>query len=285
MADENIGFFKAVWRFFTFYKLRKSLGLIRAADRQFTTSAQGIEDAGTIKLMNLQKRAKEFLSALAGLENAIELKKSELTKMRDDKKLLIKKRNGAAAVIEKTEKELAAAKSDEERDELNGKLERAMADGKKFSADIKKIEADEPGMAEFIALEQKKIIPLESQLKALNQEIKDLPAKTQAKAAQFLSNQQMLEAYKRMNNLNSPLESDPMDAVDKMLAQQNAEVKVAGRIAVNTTDTSGTEYLEAGDAEAGDDEFDKFLKSRKTERDAKTGETPDQKNTEERPRI
>lgn len=285
MADENIGFFKAVWRFFTFYKLRKSLGLIRAADRQFTTSAQGIEDAGTIKLMNLQKRSKEFLSALSGLENAIELKRNELTKMREDKKLLLRKRNGAAAVIEKTEKELAAAKTEEERDELNGKLERALADGKKFSADIKKIEAEEPGLAEFIALEQKKIIPLESQLKALNQEIKDLPAKTQAKAAQFLSNQQMLEAYKRMNNLNSPLESDPMDAVDKMLAQQNAEVKVAGRIAVNTTDTSGTEYLDAGEAEAGQDDFDKFLKSRKTERDAKTGETADQKNTEERPRI
>lgn len=297
MADENIGFFKQVWRWLTFWKLRKSLGLARAADRQFTQSAQGIEDAGTVRLMALQNRAKEFFSALSGLENAIELKKTELKNLRDSKATLLKKRNGAAVVIETQTKVLEKLKKDNASEEaiaeVQAKIDQAKADGRSFSEQIKKITGsgtpEDPGeekkLSDLIAVEQKKLIPLETQLKALNKEIKELPVKTKEKAARFLSNQQMIEAYNRMNNLNSPLEADPMEAVDKMLEQQDAQVRTAGRITANTTDTSGQEYLDAGSQEAGADDFDNFLKARDADKKAKSGESATPAATEDRPKI
>ena len=45
MADEQMGLFRALWRLVTFYGLRKQLGLVRAADRMFTGSTEGIGDA------------------------------------------------------------------------------------------------------------------------------------------------------------------------------------------------------------------------------------------------
>ena len=65
MADENIGIVRALWRFVTFYGLRKRMGLVRAADRLFTGSADGISDAYDIHRDQLVRRYNELLNAVA----------------------------------------------------------------------------------------------------------------------------------------------------------------------------------------------------------------------------
>ena len=53
--EENIGVISQVLRFLTFYKWRKSLAIKRAADNQFTGSAQGIRDAFDLEARKLQR--------------------------------------------------------------------------------------------------------------------------------------------------------------------------------------------------------------------------------------
>ena len=46
MADEQIGILRAVWRFVTFYGLRKRLGIVRAADLPSGDGVRAVVVAG-----------------------------------------------------------------------------------------------------------------------------------------------------------------------------------------------------------------------------------------------
>jgi hypothetical protein len=115
------------------------------------------------------------------------------------------------------------------------------------------------------------------------EEIKNLPAKKQEAVAKFITNKQLLEAYDRINGLTSPADRGPLDAVEQMLKEQDARVKVSGNLATDASDTAGDEYIEASNKD-GDNDVDAFLKARKADKEAKTGEGTTAK-TEDRPQI
>ena len=66
MAEEQMGMFRALWRLITFYGLRRQLGLVRAADRMFTGSTEGIADAFDLHRDQLIHRYEDLFNALGG---------------------------------------------------------------------------------------------------------------------------------------------------------------------------------------------------------------------------
>ena len=101
MADDQpIGLFAALWRLISFYKLRQALGLVRAADAQFTGSAEGISDAYELQREKLVTEYKQFMSALAEVESAVEQKRERVKVVKQKKKESEKALEGALAVYD-----------------------------------------------------------------------------------------------------------------------------------------------------------------------------------------
>src|SRR5574341_2088371 len=103
--EEQPGIMQALWRFITFYRLRKALGLVRAANRQFTGSTSGIRDAFDIELNQKVQEYKQLESAVAEVENVIEDKRLQLERLNNEEKELLRKREGALALAEKAQVE------------------------------------------------------------------------------------------------------------------------------------------------------------------------------------
>ena len=95
---ENIGIISALWRFVSFYKLRKALGIARAADRQFTGSTQGISDAFTIHRDKLVQEYKDLESGVAQYEQVIEGRRIELEELDKRESILIQQRDRKSVV-------------------------------------------------------------------------------------------------------------------------------------------------------------------------------------------
>src|SRR5579872_1114877 len=98
--NENIGVVAALWRFVTFYKLRKALGLARAADQQFTGSTQGISDAFELQRNKLVVQYNGLRDAVAEVEGVIETDKNRLDALNKEEEDLITKREGALSKYE-----------------------------------------------------------------------------------------------------------------------------------------------------------------------------------------
>ena len=94
--EEQPGILQALWRFVTFYRVRKALGLVRAANKQFTGSTSGIRDAFDIEVNQKVQEYKQLESAVAEVENVIETKRLELERLNSEEKDLLKKRRSRA---------------------------------------------------------------------------------------------------------------------------------------------------------------------------------------------
>ena len=103
MADEQMGLFRALWRFVTFYGLRKQLGLVRAADRMFTGSTEGIGDAFDLHRNQLIRRYNDLFEAFGQLETVLEEKRLESEALTKELRDLVVKRDGALTMYERAE--------------------------------------------------------------------------------------------------------------------------------------------------------------------------------------
>ena len=101
--DGQTGFFQALWRLVTFYGLRKQLGLVRAADRMFTGSTEGISDAFDLHRDQLVRRYNDLFDAFGQLETVIEERRIERESLAKEQKDLIAKRDGALTMYEHSE--------------------------------------------------------------------------------------------------------------------------------------------------------------------------------------
>src|SRR5882757_5878817 len=127
-----MGFLESVWRFITFYKFRQAAGVARAADAQFTSSADGISDAYDIHREQLIKEYKEFLNALSEVETAVESKRNRLEAVNKSKKQSEHALKGALTLYEQ-----AQTSGDKKA------MEDAETDGNSFRAEVNKFTEQE----------------------------------------------------------------------------------------------------------------------------------------------
>jgi len=270
--SEEVGLFGALWRFVTFYKLRQALGLIRAADAQFTNSADGIADAYEIHHEKLVKEYKEFFTALSEVESAIESKRELLKQTQVKRKQAEKALEGALTVYEKAQ----AANDQATQSE-------AERDGESFRKDVNRLSEQEKQLEEDITAQQKNIGELEGRLTGMQREIQNLSMEKADAIADFVSNKKLIEAQERLMGLKSRTDSSPVDAVRKANRDLAAQARVSGRLAGTDAEHKRDKYVEAGELSSAGSDFKKMIEARKAEKEAATGSAAQEK--EDRPKI
>jgi phage shock protein A len=264
MSDNNsIGFFGAVWRFVSFYKIRKALGIARAADRQFTGSAAGISDAFDIEHDSLVRDYKELLNAVSGVETAVQMK-------RDQKGAIAKNLEQAQAALTGAVRKYSeeAAKGDAADKAV---LAKHKTNGVTFQADVERLTAQMNALDKEIAEGEPALVQLETRLTAMQKRIRELPAEKAQKIAKFVSNKAIIDANEKLANLKTSSERSPIDAVNKALDEQAAKAKVSSRISGTDSDSVRDEYVNAGAASTASDGFDALVAAQAAKKADKTG--------------
>ena len=267
-----MNFMQSLWRFVTFYQFRKAMGLARAADAQFTSSADGISDAFDIHREQLIKEYKEFLNALSEVETAIEQKRNRLAAVKKNKKNSEHALEGALTLYEQ-----AQASGDKKQ------MEDAETDGNSFRAEVNKFTEEETALSTDITEQEGRLGKLESRLSTMQAEIAKLPTEKADAISDFVSNKKLIEASERLMGLKSRMDMGPIDAVRKANEELAAKARVSGRLAGTDSEEKRNKYLQAGETAAASTDFQKMLAARKAEKEQATGEAPPA--TEERPKI
>lgn len=257
MAEEGIGFFRAFFRFLTFYKWRKALGLVRAADAQFTNSADGIADAYDLHRETLVGRWNELLNAVSQVETTLIEKSQRLKTFNEKEETLIRQRDGALALAEK---ETDPAKREQHKAAFSS-----------FHNKILEVEARQQELEESINQNREALRKHKLTLTDMQREVENLSTEKADAIAEFVSNKSLIEMNKRMLSLESSIDRGPIEAVRKKNRELSAQAKVTSEIAGTDAKLQDKMYERAGQGAVGDDLFENMLAARKAERDAKTG--------------
>lgn len=255
MAEEGIGFFSALFRFFTFYKWRKALGLIRAADAQFTGSAQGISDAFDLHHDKLVGQYNALEDSVAQIEVTLEGNRTSLDELNKEETQLIKQSEGA----------LALGESEPDKIEFH----RAAYD--RFQKRIAEIEAEQAELAEEIANDSKTVDELLLQLSELDAEVQRLPAWKAKEISRFIASKAKIATRDRLRNLQTSIDRGPLDAVLKANRELTAKANVASKVMGTDARLQDKKYEQVGRQSVSNSAFDQLLAARKAEREAKTG--------------
>ncbi len=271
MADEQMGILRALWRFVTFYGIRKRLGLVRAADRMFTGSTSGIADAFDIHRDELVRRYNDLFEAFGQLETVIEEKRIDLEKLTEEHKDLIIKRDGAMTMYEKA------------TDEAEKEKHKAAFD--RFQGRMKAVEARQGELRTDLKVQEERMQGFERQVTALQSEIQNLPVQKAQAVADFVSNQKIIDLNKRLHGLHESFDRGPIEAVLQANRELAAQARVSERLAGTDVRAQDEEYASAGRDSSIDDEFTALLAARKAERETKTGAADTLQKTEDLPKI
>jgi chromosome segregation ATPase len=272
MADEQMGVFQAFWRLITFYGLRKQLGLVRAADRMFTGSTEGIADAFDLHRDQMVRRYEDLFDAFGQLETVLEEKRLESEALAKELKDLGVKRDGALTMYER-----AQQTGDAEE------LQKHKAAFERFQGRIKQIEVRQGELTDDVKVQEERMRGFERQLTTLQAEIQNLPGQKAQAMADFVSNQKIIDLNRRLQGVQASIDRGPLDAVMQANRELAAKARVSERLAGTDVRAQDAEYAAAGRSSSVDDDFGAMLAARKAEREAKTGTAPRQ--AEDVPKI
>jgi chromosome segregation ATPase len=272
MADEQMGLFRALWRLITFYGLRKQLGMVRAADRMFTGSTEGIADAFDLHRDQLIRRYESLFDAFGQLETVLEEKRLESEALAKELKDLGVKRDGALTMYERA----TQAGDEEEKQKHKAAFER-------FQGRIKQIEVRQGELTDDVKVQEERMRGFEGQLTTLQAEIQNLSGQKAQAMADFVSNQKIIDLNRRLQGLQASIDRGPLDAVMQANRELAAKARVSERLAGTDVRAQDAEYAQAGRSSSVDDDFTALLAARKAEREAKTGTAPRQ--AEDVPKI
>lgn len=254
-TEGKIGFFAALWRLVSFYEARKALGLVRAADKMFTGSAEGIDDAFTLYKEQLVARYEKFVSAVSQAEMATEMNRGRLKDL-------------DAAIADKQQL-VAGADHLYDRAEASGdteELEAAQKDSIKFTEELNTLLKEKTDLEAEIAAEEKELKDLEDQLGDMIKEIEKLPAAKAKEIAKFVSNKALIEARERISGLTSRVDSSPIDRVLEANNELAAKAKVLGKVTRAANNDQDDKYRKAATNTAASDEFEKRRAARQAEK-------------------
>jgi chromosome segregation ATPase len=269
MSDENIGIISALWRFVSFWRLRKALGLVRAADAQFTGSVQGIRDAYDLHREKLITQYKELEGAISQMEMVLEEQRQQLDNLNKREEELLRKREGALTLFEQ-----AQGAND------SGEMAKHKAAFDRFDAEIQRGEEQQRVLEGQISESDKSMQGFLQQLTALQAEIQRLPREKAEQIASFVSSQKIVELNNRLRGLQSSLESGPIEAVRRANAELTARARVSSKIAGTDVHRQDADYDTVGRSTSSGDRMQQMLAARKAEKEAKTGEKPAETKTE-----
>ena len=255
MAEQGIGFFRALFRFITFYKLRKALGFIRAADAQFTGSVDGISDAYDLHHDELVQQFNGLRDAVAQVETVLESKRSQLEELNERETQLVRLREGA----------LTKAESDPDN------VEKHRTAFNRYQTEVGQIEERQARLEKGITETSQSMKKHMFALTELQSRVQRLPEEKAGAIADFVSAKQIIALNDRLNNLQNSVERGPIDAVLKANRELTAKARISEKISGTDVRLQDQEYEQVGSQSVSNTSFDQMLAARKAEREAKTG--------------
>jgi hypothetical protein len=272
-TEENPGILRAFWRLITFWRLRKALGLVRAADRQFTGSVQGISDAFDLHQNKLVKQYNGLRDAIAQVESVMEQDRTRLAELNKREEQVLAMRDGALAKYEEAQRTGDQAAMARHQDAFE-----------RFDGDIQGIETEQAALEKRVKETTASMEDYLRQLTKLQNEIKALPREKAQAIADHVSAQKIVELNDRLAGLKSSVERGPIDAVLQHNRELTAKARITQKLAGTDVERQNEEYAAAGRTTTARERMQQMLAARSAERGAKTGEQP-AANTEERPKI
>ena len=255
--EEQVGIMQALWRFITFYRLRKALGLVRAANEQFTGSTSGIRDAFDLEVNQKVQEYKQLESAVAEVENVIETKRLELERLNNEEKDLLKKREGALALAEKAQVE-----------GNNDAFAQHQAAFTRFQSRINEVEERQKSLAEQTEQYEDSMKKYMLQLTRMQAYIQSLPAKKAEAIADFVSAKRIIELNHRLMGIKTSFEEGPVSLVLEENRRLTAQARVTEKMAGTNVELQDTMYADAGRSSESGDVFTKMLAARKAQKEA-----------------
>lgn len=274
-GTEGPGFFASLWRFFTFYKWRKSLGLIRAADRQFTGSVGGISDAYDLQHDKLVKQYQGLRDAVAQVEAVLEDKRQRLSDLNEEENTLIGRREGAIASAER-----AKVAGD------NDAFEKHKAAFSRFDERINEIEELQKRIEVEISQQGEAMKRYLLKLTEMQVEVQKLPQDKAQAIADYVSNSKIIELNDQILGLQSSIDRGPIEAVRKMNRELSAKAKISEKLAGTDVRLQDEEYAREGMKAKTGDRFNAILATRAAEKKAKeTAGSATAVKEDDRPKI
>lgn len=275
MAEEKIGIFRAILRYFRFWNWKKARGIIKAADEQFTGSVDGISAAFDIQKDTMVTQFQGLRDAIAEVEAILEDKRARLEALNIEEEELLEKREGALARAE----EAQAANDTSAFEQHSGAFER-------FQVRIEEIDQIQERLNQDITDTSQTMNRYMLQLQELQAEIEKMPTQKAEAIADFVSARQIIELNDRLQGLETSLDKGPISAVLEANKKLTAKARISEKLSKVDVRMQDKEYARAGRVSTAKSKMEQMLAARRLEREQQTGVKEEKaKEEDDRPKI
>jgi chromosome segregation ATPase len=245
----------------------------RAADRQFTSSAEGVGMAFDLHQQDLVKNFNELRNAIAQVEGVLEDQRQQLASLNEEETKLLGRREGALSKFEAANAAGNAAEATQHQEAFD-----------RFDGRIQEIESQQADLESRIKQQEGAMKGHFARLTKMQAEIQKLPAEKAKAIADFVSNNKIVELSDRLNGIQDSLNRGPIDAVLSHNRELSAKARIADKMAGANVAVQDAMYDEAGQQSTSSDRMRAMLAARKAEKSVATGEAAPTEKAE-RPNI
>jgi len=274
MAQEQVGIFRAIFRYFRFWNWKKARGILNAADEQFTGSTDGISAAFDMHQDKIVHQYRDLRDAIAEVESVLEEKRSRLESLNAEEDDLLEKREGALNLAQK-----AKESGDEEG------YERHALAFERFQVRIDEIEAMQERLNGEIGATSETMSRYMLRLQDMQGEIEKLPQQKAEAIADFVSAQRIIELNDRLQGLESSMDRGPISAVMDANKKLTAKARISEKLAGTDIRVQDREYQKEGRESTARGRMEQMLAARNADQKAQTQEKTADRETDARPEI
>lgn len=274
MAEEKIGIFRAILRYFRFWNWKKARGIIKAADEQFTGSVDGISAAFDIQKDTMVTQYQGLRDAIAEVEAILEDKRQRLEDLNKEEEDLLRKREGA----------LAKAEEAQDANDMKAYEKHSHA-FERFQVRIDEIEVTQARLQQEVSETSKTMDKYMLQLQDFQAEIEKMPQEKAEAIADYVSSKKIIELNDRLQGLETSLDKGPISAVLEANKRLTAKARISEKLAKADVKLQDKEYERAGRESTAKSKMDQMLAARRLEKDKKSGVKEKAKEKDDRPKI
>ena len=255
-------FFAAIQRFFSFFFLRRSEDVRRAADDQFTGSVEGIRAAYAVDRDRLAKDFQGLQQAVAQVLTVVEDKKIRLERLDTEEKDLQTQLNGAIRAAEQAQASGETAA-----------YEQAKAAYSRYKARLAEVDTTQERLTADVSQLETSIQSHMGRLTELQARLEALPAEEAETVAEYVSAKQIIALNNQLMNASDSLKEGPTATVREQVRQMGAQARITEKLAGTDVRLQDQEYAQLGKELEGEDSLEAVLRARKQQRDAASGVT------------
>ncbi len=274
MAEQKVGIFSAIFRYFRFWNWRKARYIMQAADEQFTGSVDGIDAAFEMHRDTMVERFTGLRDAISQVEAVMEEKRARLEKLNEEEEELIRKREGALTLAEQ-----AKASGD------TAEYEKHAAAFERFQVRIEEIELTQERLKTEVDESSGIMTRYMMQLQEMQAEIEKMPAQKAEAIADFVSAKQIIELNDRLQGLETSIDRGPISSVLDANRKLTAKARISEKLAGADIRVQDTAYEAAGRVSTARSKMEEMMAARSAEKAAPEEPVEEEKKVDTRPEI